>query len=103
MTITERKNILIFVSSLGGGGAERVACRLANELSKRHRVYLIYYIHKETSYYVNSKVTKIEFSIRFRKQCPAKLRRWYEILYKIAAVTLARCKYKIDISISFVD
>ena len=102
MTITE-KNILIYISSLGGGGAERVACRLANELSKRHRVYLMYFEHKEKSYYVNSKVTKIEFSIRFRNWFPSKLRGWYGLLYQIAAVTLARYKYKIDISISFMD
>ena len=101
--VSDKKNILIFIPSLGGGGAERVACRLANGLSKKHKVYLIYYAHQEQTYYVHPDVQKIEFSVRFRHRCPAKLRKWYDILYKAAAVTLARQKYRIDTCISFMD
>ena len=97
------KNILIFVPSLGGGGAERVACRLATELSRRHQVYLIYYVQEEKTYYVSPTVHKIEFSIPFRKRIPAMLRRWYGIICKTVAVTWVQYKYKIDTSISFMD
>ncbi len=97
------KNILIFVPSLGSGGAERVACRLATELSKRHQVYLMYYAHKEKTYFVGTDVHKIAFSIPFRKQIPGRMRRWYGIICKTIAVTWTRYKYKIDTSISFMD
>ena len=97
------KNILIFVPSLGGGGAERVACRLATELSKRHQVYLIYYVQEEKTYFVSPAVRKIEFGIPFRKRVPGMLRRWYGIICKTVAVTWAQYKYKIDTSISFMD
>jgi glycosyltransferase involved in cell wall biosynthesis len=97
------KNILIFVPSLGSGGAERVACRLASELSKRHQVYLIYYVRKEKTYFVGPGVHKINFYIPFRKQIPGKMERWYGIICKTLAVTWAQYKYKIDTSISFMD
>ena len=105
MEINEKtgKNILIFISSLGGGGAERVACRLATELSKRHQVYLIYYVQKEKPYFVSPDVHKIKLSIRFNRLVPGMLRRWYGIICKTVALTWAQYKYKIDTSISFMD
>lgn len=94
---------MFFVPSLGGGGAERVACRLATELSKGHQVYFIYYVHKEKTYFVGPGVHKIEFCVRFERWMPVSIRRWYGILYKAFAVTRAQYKYKIDTSISFMD
>ncbi|MBQ6394925.1 MAG: glycosyltransferase [Atopobiaceae bacterium] len=44
------KRILVLISSIGGGGAERVTCSLASELSKRHRVWLMYFHRKDTTY-----------------------------------------------------
>ena len=94
---------MIFISSLGGGGAERVACRLATELSKRHNVYLIYYVQKEKTYFVSPSVHKIKLSIRFKRLFPGMLRRWYGIICQAVAVTWVQYKYKIDTSISFMD
>ena len=94
---------MIFVPSLGGGGAERVACRLATELGKRHQVYVIYYAQRDKCYYIGPGVHKIEFSIKYRKWMHGKIRRWYGILCKVFAVTLAQYRYKIDMSISFMD
>ena len=39
---TSRPGLLIMCSSLYGGGAERVACRLANGLTDAFRVYYLY-------------------------------------------------------------
>ena len=36
-----RKRVLIMIPSLGGGGAERVAVRLASEMAERHDVWLM--------------------------------------------------------------
>ena len=105
MEINEKtgKNILIFVPSLGAGGAERVACRLATELSKKHQGYLIYYVRKEKTYFVSPGVHKTAFSIPYRNRLPRILRRWYGIICKTIALTWAQHKYKIDTSISFMD
>ena len=56
----EKKNILIMVAKLGGGGTERVACRLANGLSARHRVYLMYFFHYGHAYEINPEVTVVD-------------------------------------------
>ena len=53
------KKILFLVSSLGGGGAERVGCRLATSLSERHRVWLVYLDRKTVTYPIGKKVTAI--------------------------------------------
>lgn len=122
----KEKNILILVSSLGGGGAERVACRLASELSKRHIVYLWYDNHKEQEYYIDPKVHKL-FCPTWPglKSMRAKLKKlkedrlgigsftmsglellkniygYYSIFYKVIMVTVIRFKYHIDTNISF--
>ena len=57
----EQKKILFLISSIGGGGAERVACRLVSEFSKRHKVYLMYFNKKEKEYLIGKNVTKIPF------------------------------------------
>lgn len=43
-------SVLIMTWSLYGGGAERAACNLANELSKYYNVTMIYYQEKESRY-----------------------------------------------------
>ncbi|MBQ1320925.1 MAG: glycosyltransferase [Solobacterium sp.] len=46
----DRPRILIMCSSLYGGGAERVACRLACGLSEHYRVIMLYYLDKGQTY-----------------------------------------------------
>ena len=46
-----RRNILIMVGSIGGGGAERVACRMAGALSSHHNVFLMYFTEKGSETY----------------------------------------------------
>ena len=56
------KKILILISSIGGGGAERVASILANGLSKRYEVSVMYYNRKEAAYHFNEEVRLIDCS-----------------------------------------
>ena len=46
----DRASILVMCSSLYGGGAERVACRLASGLAERYRVVYLYNQDKRQSY-----------------------------------------------------
>ena len=55
----DRPGILIMCSSLHGGGAERVACRLACGLSKCFRVYMLYIRDKGQTYHLDSEVQTI--------------------------------------------
>ncbi len=98
------KNILILVPSIGGGGAEHVACRLANELCKKYNLYLMYYDHKDKTYFLDSKVNIIDFFVRpddrwfgrFKK-----IYRVYALLFQIVKVIQAKYIFRIDTSVSF--
>lgn len=67
-----KKNILskkiLFISPvLGGGGAERVICRLASELSKKHEVYLLYFYDVNKKYFISPKVQLIKLYKNYSK------------------------------------
>ena len=53
------KKILIMIPSLGGGGAERVACRLASALSEHHKVSLLYSSDEKIPYPISNRVSLI--------------------------------------------
>ncbi len=98
---SEQKNILFLISSIGGGGAERVACRLVSEFSKRHKVYLMYFNEKENEYPVDEKVNLIPFTNPYKRK--NKLNNSKEIIkfLTIKEIEKIRIIYKIDYTISF--
>ena len=51
----EKKNILFIITSLYGGGSEKVCCLLASALSERYNVTIGYMEEKEESYPVDEK------------------------------------------------
>lgn len=55
----EKPGVLIMCSSLYGGGAERVACRLAQGLSERYRVIMLYIQDKGQTYTLPPEVSVI--------------------------------------------
>ena len=89
--IYNKKSILFISPTFGGGGAERVTCLLASELSKRHKVYLIYFIHSKKEYNISSKVNLI--------QLPKHNNFSESDIFRFIENTLE--KYKIDIMINF--
>lgn len=94
-----QKNILFLISSIWGGGAERVACRLVSEFSKRHNVYLMYFAEKENRYFIAPKVHLIPFILPKNSQkinpSPKEL--------KMIEIEKVRRIYRIDITISFLN
>ena len=98
---SKKKNILFLISSIGGGGAERVACRLVSEFAKNHNVYLMYFQEKENTYYVSPKVNLIPFS-KIEKEYNYN---WCYIpdinLLRIREIEKIRRKYNINVTISF--
>ena len=105
-SIDERKRILLIVDSLGGGGAERVACRLANALCERHTVSIFYFANKENRYSIDSRVQLLYVppAISYWKLPMGgtihKIRLWADRVKSVAAI----CKQlDIDVSISMLS
>ena len=98
------KNILCLVSSIGGGGAERVVCRIASELSKRHHVYLIYNEHKTNTYHIDPAVHLLPCLTK-RTSSDYRIIHWlfgkYNIFRQLTMITAVRTKYNIDSTLSF--
>ena len=98
---SKKKNILFLISSIGGGGAERVACRLVSEFVENNNVYLMYFQEKENTYYISPKVNLISFSKihqeYINKGCYIKNMK----LLRIIEIEKIRRKYNINITISF--
>lgn len=57
------KKILIMISALGGGGAERVAVLLANRLSEKHEVYLLPFSKCSRPYPVSRNVRLLDYAL----------------------------------------
>ncbi|WP_458699897.1 glycosyltransferase family 4 protein [Sulfurospirillum sp. 1307] len=55
--------IAFIISSLGSGGAERVLTLLANELSKKHEVFILTFSSADPFYELDSKVTHIKLDL----------------------------------------
>lgn len=93
--------ILFIISSLGGGGAERVLCRLANMLSEKHRVFILYFREKESIYPLKEQITLInEKAPQFTRR-PGLFRRIglkAALFYRIHRI---KRDHKIDTTISF--
>ena len=102
--IEKPKNILCLVSSIGGGGAERVACRIASELSKRHHVYLIYNDYKTNTYHIDSAVHVLP-CLSKHISGDYRIVNWllgkYNIFRQLIMITCVRNKYNIDSTVSF--
>ena len=97
----KKKNILFLISSIGGGGAERVACRLVSEFAKNHNVYLMYFYKKENTYQVSPKVTLIPCFTDELKNMGYYQNTLETNLISILEIEKIRRRYNIHITISF--
>lgn len=102
----KKKNILVVMSSLGGGGAERVACRLASEFSKRHQVHLFYRNYKENTYYVAPAVyihPCIFSNPENRNRVLKRIFAYYFAIRRLLTITLLRFKYDVKTTVSLLN
>ena len=95
------KNILFLISSIGGGGAERVACHLVSNFSKNHNVHLMYFNKKQNTYPISPNVKLIPF---FSEEIQS-IQDWSNIqdanIIRMFEIEKVRRRYEIDITISF--
>lgn len=92
------------IDKLGGGGAERVACRLANGLCMRHRVYLMYFFPCEHTYEISPEVTLVNCTMNLPwpdrgllQKILYRIRKPFEILRRVRRF---KKQNRIDTSIS---
>lgn len=87
-----KKSILVFVSQLCNGGAERVAANLSDELSKKYKVILVTY----------TPPTKNDYSCSVKRIIvDEKKSRFFKYNYVIRNLKKIKKKYHITHSISF--
>ena len=108
----KQKRILFIIEILdNGGGAERVISRLASELCKRHRVYLMYFRSGNKPYYISPQVQLIkpddnEIAQVQKNNCHRKMALWhlknyFAVFSKVLKVKKIKRDCQIDTTVSF--
>jgi len=92
-----KKNILIIIPTLSGGGAEKVAANLSKVLSKKYNLYLIIF-QNEITYDYSGKI--INLGLMGKNNFFSKLSVFLKRIIKLKKI---KKKYNIDLSISFLD
>lgn len=102
--MSERKRVLIMISSLDGGGAERVATRLASGLSQHHDVFLMPFSKTRNPYPMAPEVHVVDMSLydlRDRKRRVRQLARdVHTALHVFPRIWSFRKRERIDATIS---
>ena len=94
-----KKKVIFFIDSLGGGGAERVASVLSNELAERGYSVDIVMMHKrEIAYQLNSKVKLLyaedmKVSSLYGRFVQKSFRIWNRIRFRVYIPALRRLGY----------
>ena len=95
--MSERKNLLFMISSLYGGGSERVCCLLASAMAQKHNVTIVYYSEKEEHYPIDERCRLVRI--------PSSDRRWkLPFSSRLRAIRFLRRlkrEEKIDVTVSF--
>ncbi|MBR2670343.1 MAG: glycosyltransferase [Solobacterium sp.] len=98
------KSILIMISALGGGGAERVAVRLANYLSGKYTVYILPYSKCDNPYPVSENVHILDYARydlrKKKKPLHQFLRDSTSAVYIFFRLSWFRIRYKPDVTLS---
>ena len=100
--ISGKRSILFLIPKIGGGGGERVTARLASELSKKHKVYVMYFYRYEGGYGIAPNVTLLDCSRRDlpERGITGKIKNIIRAYNCIKAVSDARRAYGIDVTVS---
>lgn len=92
------KNVAIIIYSLKGGGAERVASLLSNELSKRYNVFLILFDSNNMIYLYGGKL--IDINVKSHDSILMKVINVIRRCFKLRKI---KKEYKINHSISLLE
>ena len=103
----KKKRVMVLISTLYGGGAERVACRLASALAARNRVWILYYDRKKGTYALDPRVKKLDISHRERPALKnpvlRRMRFRLTVVRRIFWISVLRLLYRIDATVSLLE
>ena len=95
-----KKRILFIISSLYGGGAERVCCVLASEFAKKYNVIVLYRNDKGRAYPLNPRVRTIMMNVK--DDGPGHpMQKILRPFYKYGSCRKLKKIFRPDVSISF--
>ncbi|TCO78827.1 glycosyltransferase [Marinisporobacter balticus] len=92
------KNVAIMISSLKGGGAERVASLLSQQLFKKYNLYLIVFDSEDIAYQFEGNL----IDLKMKSQSNFIFKTW-NAFFRLRKVKLLKKELKIDTTISFLD
>lgn len=97
--------ILILISSLEGGGAERIATRVASALAERHKVRIMPFSAASTNPYPLSPKVKVKNAGLFDLRKPSRIPYRYliSVFYGYAYLTVTRLLFRPDVTLSFLS
>ncbi len=94
--------ILILISSLEGGGAERIASRVASALADKHEVHIMPFSSASSPYPISDKV-KVDdaglFDLRKKSRLP--FRFLISIVFGYFFLSFIRLRFRPDVTLSF--
>ncbi len=94
--------ILILISSLEGGGAERIASRVANALAERHQVHIMPFSAASSPYPISDKVHIDNAGLYdLRKKSRLPFRFLISIVYGYFFLSFVRLRFRPDVTLSF--
>ncbi|ADQ13544.1 glycosyltransferase [Halanaerobium hydrogeniformans] len=96
--ISMKKNVALLVGKLTGGGAEKIAANLSLQLSVKYNIYIFVYNETKNTYSHKGKVIKVESNTS--KNIFGKA---YYLYKRVNNLKKLKKKFKIDITISFLD
>ena len=96
--------ILILISSLEGGGAERIATRVASSLAERHDVHIMPFSVSSNPYPLSDKVMVNNAGLfDLRKQSRIPYRYLISIVYGYLYLTILRLLFRPQVTLSFLN
>lgn len=96
-----KKNILIIIHNLDGGGAERAASTLSIKLSKKHNVKILIW-DPSIKYPYAGEIIDISNRNEFKKHNTL-IGKFFSVFPRTALIKKIKKQEKIDVSISFLD
>lgn len=94
----KKKNVMIIISQLTGGGAEKVACNLTFSLNKKFNTYLVVFDHRNATYDYCGSLISLE-----APKSKYKITKVFNNIKRVKKISKLKKELKIDISISLLN
>lgn len=94
----DKQNVALIIPSLRGGGAERTVSRLSQNLSQKYNLYTIVFDNTDFKYEIKGQL--IDLKLPYNQKITTKTYNFYK---RLVSLRRLKQKYKIEVSISFME